>query len=270
MALIVEFISELWKAGYEYSTINGVRSAISALHEPVDGVPVGQHPLVKRALAGVFNERPPKPKYSDTWDVGVVLAHLESLGANEVLSDKLLTQKLAMLLALTTACRASEIHALNVACMSDKGDVIDFVLPKLTKSRRVGQKPITISIYQFAENPILDVVECLRVYLLRTAAWRTTASRHQVLLGTVAPHKPVVTSTISGWLKQIMSAAGIDVERYQAHSTRSAASSKAKAMGLSVGEIMERANWKSARTFDRFYNRAGDGRKATFDVAVLR
>ena len=62
---ILEFLCERFEAGKQYRTINTLRSAISMTHEEVDGVRVGQHPMVSRFLKGVFNLRPPAPKYSD-------------------------------------------------------------------------------------------------------------------------------------------------------------------------------------------------------------
>ena len=59
----------------------------------VDGYPVGQHPLVARMLKGAFNERPPLPKYSSFWDVGLVLRYLKELGNNEMLSLRLTSIK---------------------------------------------------------------------------------------------------------------------------------------------------------------------------------
>ena len=44
---VADFLTEMFKAGYEYSTINLHRSAISALHEGVKNVPTGQFQLIK-------------------------------------------------------------------------------------------------------------------------------------------------------------------------------------------------------------------------------
>ena len=267
---VVEFFSDMLRAGYEYSTINGFRSAISALHEPIDGQPIGQHPLVKRTLAGVFNEKPPMPKYTDTWDVGIVLAYIKQLGRNSELTDKVLTHKLTMLLALTTANRASEIHGFNLEFMKDEGDSIEFVVHKLTKTRRVGQKPMTVVLTGYPEQPEWDVLDCLRAYFRRSFSWRQGAEQHQLLLGTVPPHKPVVTSTVSGWLKQFMAAAGLDTTKYQGHSVRSATTSRAKAAGLSVKEIMDRANWRNAKTFHRFYDRSVSETTVPFGTVICQ
>jgi site-specific recombinase XerD len=267
--LVVDYLTGMFQAQYAYSTINGARSAISALHVPIEGTPVGQHGLVKRLMAGVFNERTPMPRYADTWDVNVVLDYIKQLGTNRDLSDKNLAHKLAMLLALTTANRASEIQGLDLEFMSDEEECITFTINKLTKTRRVGGKPQKVTVHQFQEDPSLDVVECIRAYIRRTHSWRLTTRQHRLLLGIVAPHNPVCTSTISNWLKQMMEAAGIDVTAYKGHSTRAAATSKARAGGLSVAEIVKRANWKRASTFEKFYNKETPREGDEFARAVL-
>ena len=78
----------------EHSTIAGYRSAISAFYDPVDGIKVGSHPMVTSLMAGVFNERYPKPRFCFVWDVETVLKNLKSLGRD--LPAKRLTLKLIM------------------------------------------------------------------------------------------------------------------------------------------------------------------------------
>lgn len=60
---------------------------------------------VKRCLKGVFRSKPPVPKYKTSWDPQLVLSYLEGLGKNSSLSLLLLTQNLAMLLALAPGQR---------------------------------------------------------------------------------------------------------------------------------------------------------------------
>ena len=168
----------------------------------------------------IIHPPPPTPKYKSTWDVEVVLNHLERLGSCELLDDTQLSHKLAMLLAITTAGRASELQGLSLDYMADRGSNISFSLAKLTKTCRPGKKCKEIIIHEFTDRPRLDPVKCLRQYILRTVGWRQTEKQHSLLLGIVAPHNPVATSTISNWLKKLMRAAGIDVSQYQGHSTR--------------------------------------------------
>ena len=64
--------------GYAYSSLNSYRSAISSVHEHIEGYPVGQHPQIERILKGAYNLRPPKPRYSNTWKVSTVVTWLDS------------------------------------------------------------------------------------------------------------------------------------------------------------------------------------------------
>ena len=66
----------------QHRSINTIRSAVSMTHRHItEGVPIGQHPLVTQLLKVVYNTRPPKPCYTETWNVDRVLDHLASLGA---------------------------------------------------------------------------------------------------------------------------------------------------------------------------------------------
>ena len=60
---VLDFLSTEFKKGKEYSTLNPYCSAISSTHAPIDGQPVGKHPIVCRLQQGMFNKRPPLPRY---------------------------------------------------------------------------------------------------------------------------------------------------------------------------------------------------------------
>ena len=55
----------MFELGFEYSTINTHRSAISAIHEQIEGegFSVGKHPNVCNLMTGVYNKIPAKPRY---------------------------------------------------------------------------------------------------------------------------------------------------------------------------------------------------------------
>ena len=113
LSVIIEFLSSEFTEGKQYRTLNSYCSAISMTHQPIDGVLVGKHPLICRLLKGIYNSRPPQPKFSTTWDVGKILDYIRSLGPTGLLNLRQLTHKLAMLLALVYTSRASELHALD-------------------------------------------------------------------------------------------------------------------------------------------------------------
>lgn len=106
---VLAFLAAQFHAGHGYHSLNVYRSAISAIHPKIDDYEVGSHPLVCRLLKGVFNKRPPLPKYQTTWSVESVITYVSSMGPNNTLSLKHLTYKLAILLALTTASRSSDL-----------------------------------------------------------------------------------------------------------------------------------------------------------------
>jgi hypothetical protein len=97
--VILDFLTTLFKPGLSYESINAERSALSALGIVFDDFIIGKHPLVIRFCKCVFNMRPPKARYKETWDVSKSIEYLKSLSPVQDLSLNFLTLKLAMLIA---------------------------------------------------------------------------------------------------------------------------------------------------------------------------
>ena len=110
----LDFLAGLFSEGLQYRSINTIRSAVSMTNKQVNGVPLGQHPLVSRLFKGMYNSRPPQPQYARTWDVDIAIQYLSSLGDNTTLSLKQLSYKLATLMALVGANRVSELQVLDL------------------------------------------------------------------------------------------------------------------------------------------------------------
>ena len=108
--------------------------------------------------------------------------------------------------------------------------------------------------HSFEEDSSLCVVDDLNEYLQKSEKWRTS-DEWQLLLSFVQPHKPVVSSTISGWIKKVLTILGVDVGVFKEHSTRSASASEAALSGLSVLDILERGCWSNSSTWQKFYNK---------------
>lgn len=66
---MTNFLSQSFVAGKSYTTINTYRSALSSTLYPFNNFAIGTYPLIVRLVKGVYNERPPAPHYSTTWDV---------------------------------------------------------------------------------------------------------------------------------------------------------------------------------------------------------
>ena len=266
---VLEFLLEQFLTGKQYRTLNTIRSAISMTHGGIKGVPVGQHQLVSRFMRGVFNSRPPIPRYTSTWDVDVVLKHLAALPGNQELSLPMLTHKLAMLLALTSAKRCSELASLDLRFCSIQSEGARFVIPGLTKTRRTGP-PKEVFFAYFHQNVKLCPVNTLVAYRERTKTLRpATGESGRLFIAVRRPHLPVKPATIGHWLKRIMERSGINTKIFAAHSTRGASTSKAEAGGVSVPDILKAADWSSASTFTRFYHRPVQPAGSTFGRVVL-
>ena len=271
---ILGFLAKEFQDGKQYRSLNYYRSAISSAHLPIDGFPVEKHPLVCRLLKGVFNLRPPLPRYDYTWDVTKVTSFLRDLGDNKQMTLKGLTQKLAMLLALVLAHRSSGLARLTLQGRRFTPEGILLATKGIAKHTRPGQEenlqPVTIPM--FKEDRRLCPVECLKAYIAATSQFRKTEESQQLFLSYQAPHKPVQSCPIARWIKQILKASGLDTEVFSAHSTRGAASTAAAMAGMSTQQIMARAGWSSADTFCRHYYRppAEAANAVNFGQAVLK
>ena len=98
-------------------------------------------------------------------------------------------------------------------------------------------------------------VEALKKYERRSRTFRSPGGSNPLFISVRKPHAPVKPCTIGRWLKGTMVASGINTSVFSAHSTRGAATSKAKAAGVSTQDILRAANWSSESTFCRYYHR---------------
>ena len=106
---VVNFLAHLFHEAYQYQSLNAYRSAIASMHTPVDGLSIGQYPLVSRLLKGAFQTRPPLPRYQGIWDVSIVLHHIGSHCLDHSLTLKQLSLRTVMLLALTRSSRSADL-----------------------------------------------------------------------------------------------------------------------------------------------------------------
>ena len=168
---VLEFLADLFDQGLKYRTINNYRSAISAKHEMVEGKPVGEHRDVCRLMKGINNERPPEPRYCSTWDITTALDYVKSLGENQALSDKNISLKLSLLLAITSAHRGAKLRQLKVNLMNLHEEFVDFSLAGKLKTSKQGKRNLASRFHQFTDDQWVCLLACLRIYLDRTREW---------------------------------------------------------------------------------------------------
>lgn len=121
------------------------------------------------------------------------------------------------------------------------------------KHNQPGDPLSTIKIYEYPRNHDICPVFALKCYLQRTKAIRNRID--QVFITTTKPVRPVARNTISGWVKKVLKASGIDTSKFASHSTRAAATSASLVEGINVNTLMKQASWKSAQTFAVHYNK---------------
>ncbi len=113
---------------------------ISSTFGKIDGCDIGKHPLIVRLMRGAYNKKPPVPKYSGFRDVNKAVDYLISLGPNSGLSFQDLSKKLAVLLALSSLCRVSELASVDRdSIMIDEGQA-KFSLSKPRKTHTNQEK----------------------------------------------------------------------------------------------------------------------------------
>ncbi|XP_038051563.1 uncharacterized protein LOC119724536 isoform X1 [Patiria miniata] len=267
VTVVLDCLTEEFHKGNSYSSVNTLRSAISAIVAPIDVSPIGSHPLVKRFMTGVFNLRPAMPRYNFTWDVNIVFKYLKELGPGEKLPLKGLTMKLVMLIALISGQRCQTLSLLDLDQVNVTRSNVTFVVTKLTKTSRVGSKPISVVLSEYPHDEHLCVMKTLREYLIKTRTFR--GRERSLFLSYTSPHKRVGSETISRWIKMTLQDAGIDIGRFKAHSTRSAACSAALQRGVPLDVIMTTAQWARSSTFAKFYNKTIVPASQKFADAVL-
>ena len=82
-----------------------------------------------------------------------------------------------ILMALTSASRASAMHCLDVRFMVKSEDAYIFNFYKLHKSWRKGKSPPKPYSYKYPKDQKLCVVSALDEYLKHTITWRTNRNK---------------------------------------------------------------------------------------------
>jgi len=263
----LSYLTFLYSDGKAYSTVNVHRSMLSVTLDPIDGHPIGSHPLVIQLLKGVYNSNPPQPKYKELWDADVVLNHLSNLN-NAKLEVGPLGRKLATLLALSTLSRTCELASISLKSISFSPNAVSFSLLVPTKTQKTGALK-SLVIKRFSTDT-LDPVACMAAYVGLTATLRNERNSDHLFIGSVRPYGPVVATTVSGWIKKQLGEAGIDTSKFTAHSTRGAGGSKAVAAGTPIQAVLSAGGWRAESTFSRFYRRdRPDSMNAPVSDAVL-
>ena len=261
---LITFLTKLFKTGIGYSALNIARSAVATL-SLTNPVTVGNHPLVKKFLKGVFNRRPSLPKHGLTWDANVVLQFLRAWSPAKCLSLRQLTLKVLLLCLLVTGQRGQAMWLMDLRNMSWTRHEVRCRFGDLLKTSSPAHHQSEIVFGAFPDDKSLCVVRYLTQYKKRTRDLRGSETR--LFVSWKTPHKAVSRDTIRRWTKLVLQKAGIDMTIFTPHSTRAASSSKA-AQHVPLKTILKTVGWRRQSTFATFYQKSVMDSRA-FGEAVL-
>ena len=271
--VILSFLQSLMDKGLSFSTMKVYLAAISACHVGFGNDTAWKHPLVRRYMAGAARLLQVPKSVVPAWDLALVLDSLsrppfEPLDTVEL---RFLSMKTALLLALVSAKRVSDIHAFSVSeeCTRFSEDRTRVVLR--TNPAFVPKNQLTtcvpVDLVEFCPPPFaseederrhnLCPVRALRTYMDRTQGHRKTTQ----LFVSWCPRsigKAISKVRISQWIVEAIEQSylckGLQPPiRLKAHSTRGMATSWALCKGVSIQDVCTAASWGSSSTFANFY-----------------
>lgn len=247
---IISFLTKLHQSGLGYSTINTAKSMLSSIFEILFKQDIGNNPLIKRFMRGIFQLKPALPRYNVTWNVNKVLEFLKDLPTDGSITLRLLSMKLAVLLALTTGQRCQTLSLIDINSIELHTDHLKIRIANVLKQTKPNKHLPEICIERYPDVQIC-VVNTLKEYLRKTQAIRKSSTLFVI---TQKPHSPASKSTISSWIKLVLHLSGIDTSIFKPHSTRSASASEA-IKNVSVDTVIRTAGWTKENTFRKFYKR---------------
>ncbi len=215
---VLEFLQERLTAGAAATTLR-VYVAANAAQRDLDEIPLGRHRMVSAFMRGVRRLRPVLPTAVPSWDLSVVLEGLVTAPFEplESVSERILTLKVTLLLALTSLKRVGDLQAFSVSetCM-------DFApgLVKVTLRPRPGYIPKVLStsfrsqvvtLHSFHPPPFASSEDerlhmlcpgrALKLYVDRSKVWKKSS---QLLVCFGAGRRGLATSKqrISHWVRE--------------------------------------------------------------------
>ena len=93
--------------------------------------------------------------------------------------------------------------------------------------------------------------------------------KSEKLLVSFKTYEMVASSTFARWLKEVLQLSGIDASNFKVHSFRGATTSAEYIAGVTLQDILQTANWGSAKKFRKFYYRDVVDHQLNFSHSVL-
>ena len=255
------------------STIKGYRSAIGRTISLLGGPDFGQNEYISLLVRSFSLERPKQNKLVPQWNLGLVLASLNSppFEPAEEVDLRFLYYKCCFLLALASGRRRSEIHAFSVSdsCLRfnrNKSSVTLLTDPCFLGKNQIpdrGAEPVIIpALPEDASSRLSCPIRILSIYLDRTKNSRP-AKNTRLFLPLKKGVSDISAKTISSWIcRTILLAYESSGEKclnrhsVKAHEVRALASSWALFNSASISEVLSAGFWRCQDSFTSFYLRS--------------
>ena len=202
------FLTQLYDQGISYSGINTAKSMLSAMFQIIHKRDIGNEVLIKRFMKRIFHLRPILPKTLFTWDVKKVLKFLETMH-NKKVTFRLLSVKVAVLMALATGQRCQTLSVMDIENMEITQEYVKIRIGELLKQSKPNKHLAEIFIEAFNQNPAICIVTALTFYIKKTENLRTNS---RLFIITQKPYSVASKATIARWIKLGLRLAGIRFE----------------------------------------------------------
>ncbi|KAG1277773.1 hypothetical protein G6F66_012208 [Rhizopus arrhizus] len=249
---------------YSSQHLNGLRSSIASVFRVLhpNETSLAQQEKIVQFFQAKRHQEVKTPTEADlsAWDTDIVVHYAKTNWRNNhqlTLFD--LQKKTLIILCLATMARPrSDIGRLmykNVQFTLQDNMPVS-VLLFFPEAKETNMKTARFGLIDKVE---VCLTRTLFHFIQRTQSYRQNLPEDHTLFLTYLDNKnktssSVRPSTVSSWVKQIMTEAGIDTTVYKAHSIRSASSTKAIELGYSQDKVEEHANWsKKANAFSKYY-----------------
>ena len=271
--VVVDFLIHLRQdKGLSVSAVKGYCSALNSVLA-LKGRDLAASREITTLLRSFSRSVNPVELRPPAWDVSLVLQSLTGAPYEPLRTceERFLAQKTLFLLALASAKRIGELHALSyrVSHTRDWGEVsFAFVTGFVAKTQDPSSLaprfegftvPALTNARKNRNGRLLCPVRAVKVYLDRTAPHRPRCERLFVTAG--RSKKEISKTTVSFWLRKTISRAyelsgtALPVPAPRARETRGIAPSILFRKNFAVDQVLKAGTWRRHTTFTRHYLR---------------
>ena len=271
--VVVDFLIHLRQdKGLSVSAVKGYCSALNSVLA-LKGRDLAASREITTLLRSFARSVNPVELRPPAWDVSLVLQSLTGAPYEPLRTceERFLVQKTLFLLALASAKRIGELHALSyrVSHTRDWGEVsFAFVTSFMAKTQDPSSLaprfegftvPALTNARKNRNGRLLCPVRAVKVYLDRTAPHRPRCERLFVTAG--RSKKEISKTTVSFWLRKTISRAyelsgtALPVPAPRARETRGIAPSILFRKNFAVDQVLKAGTWRGHTTFTRHYLR---------------